>query len=159
MPYVRDVTVRHHRWRMRVDGQITCRRGSEPYTVLRAVLRKYRKWRYSALHRIKILEPINIKTGKLIMSSRSSSVLKLIKIGQAVAFLHCGWNCPLPLFFRIFFQSLFAGTSTANAGRSTPTCYISMDAVWPKNVPFGGFNAKNYFGELFPKNLIIFWPK
>jgi hypothetical protein len=31
------------------------------------------------------------------------------------------------------------GTRTAEAGHSTPTHYISVDAVWPKDVSFGGF--------------------
>jgi hypothetical protein len=53
------------------------------------------------------------------------------------------------LFFLIFGSK---GTRTADTGRSTPTYYDSIDAVSPKDVPFGGFNAKIlYLGSYSPK--------
>jgi hypothetical protein len=41
------------------------------------------------------------------------------------------------LFF-IFSNIWLSGRRTADAGRSTPTYYISIDAISPKDVPFGG---------------------
>jgi hypothetical protein len=52
-----------------------------------------------------------------------------------------------------------SGTRIADAGRSTPAYYISIDTVSPKDVPFGGFNAKKlYLGSYSQKTHLIFWP-
>jgi hypothetical protein len=52
----------------------------------------------------------------------------------------------------IFFANIWlSGTRIADAGRSTPTYYKSIDAEWPKNVPFGVSAQTIIFGELFPK--------
>ncbi len=51
----------------------------------------------------------------------------------------------------IFFLTLFSGTRTADAGRSTPTYYKSIDAVWPKDVPFGVSTQKNFIWGVIPE--------
>jgi hypothetical protein len=60
--------------------------------------------------------------------------------------------------YRNFFSNTWvSGTRTADAGRSTPTYYISNDAVLPKDVPFG--DLRNYIWGVIPKNSLIFWPE
>ena len=60
-----------------------------------------------------------------------------------------------------FFSSniWLSGTRTADAGRSTPTYCISIDAVAPKMCFMGVSTLRIIFGELFPKNSLIFWPE
>jgi hypothetical protein len=58
-----------------------------------------------------------------------------------------------------FFSSIgLSGTREADAGRSTPTYYISIDAVWPKDVPCGVPTLINYiFGEVAELFLFSMW--
>jgi hypothetical protein len=122
--------------------------------VLWAVLRKYRKWLFSASRRIKSLEPINTKIGKNDYVIEITSVPSLVKIDQVDSSPHVGGV----VGYRYFSSNIWlSGTRTADAGSSTPTCYISIDAVRPEECALGGFNTKKlHFWELFPQNSLVF---
>jgi hypothetical protein len=47
--------------------------------------------------------------------------------------------------------TLFSGTRTVNAGRLTPTYYISIDAVCPRLSLLVALLQKSLLGELYPK--------
>jgi hypothetical protein len=75
-------------------------------------------------------------------------VLNLVTIGLAIASLHNG-EVGYHYFFSLIWLSV---TRTADAEGSTPTFTISIDAVWPKHVPFGGFNTKHFYLGVIPEN-------
>jgi hypothetical protein len=57
--------------------------------------------------------------------------------------------------YRNFFfpNNWLSGTRIADAGRSIPTYYILIDAVWLKDVPFWGFNTKKLYWGSFSSKL------
>jgi hypothetical protein len=84
----------------------------------------------------------------------------MVNVGPVDSSPHMGEIVSYRYLFIFFSNIWLSGTRTADTGRSTTTNYISTDAVWPKDVPFEGFNAKKlYLEELFPKNSLIFWPE
>ncbi len=123
-------------------------------TVLWAVLRKYRKWPFSTLHRIVSLEPINTKVGTFDCAIGPPRLPKPIKISQAIAYLRMSEI----VGYTVIFPTFFSGTRTADAGCSTPRILHqsmqfgpSMCLLWvlknfcleelsPKNSQFGGGN-------------------
>jgi hypothetical protein len=57
----------------------------------------------------------------------------------------------------LFFSNIWLEQAHSRRRALDPTYYTSIDPVLPKDVPFGGFNAKKlYLGELFPKTSLIF---
>jgi hypothetical protein len=81
----------------------------------------------------------------------------MVNIGPVDSPPHMGDVVDYRFFFFSFSNIWFSGKRTADAGRLTPTYYISIDAVSPKDVPFGGFNAKKlYLGKLIPKKSLRF---
>jgi hypothetical protein len=78
----------------------------------------------------------------------------MVNIGQVDSSPHMGEIVGYCYFFSNIWLS---GTCTADARRSTLKYYTSIDPLLPKDVPFGGFNAKKlYLGSDFQITPISF---
>ena len=72
----------------------------------------------------------------------------LVKNGRAVASPHMGEVVGHRYFTFLIFSSR---AHIADAGRSTPRYYISVDAVWPKDVLLGVSTQKKFILGVNPK--------
>jgi hypothetical protein len=124
------------------------------YTVLRQILRKNRKWSFSAPHRIKILESVNTKIDIIDNLIELSSVPSLVKIGRALASPHMGEFVGYRYFF-YFSEYLALGHAQSRRRAHDPTYCISIDAVRPKDVVLRVSTQKIYSGVIPPKPLIL----
>jgi hypothetical protein len=75
-----------------------------------------------------------------------------MKIGHAVASPHMGEVVGYRYFILLFLT--FLGHAHSRYRALAPTYYISIDTVWPKDVPLG-FQHKKYLGELLPKTPLL----
>jgi hypothetical protein len=87
---------------------------------------------------------------ELISSAVSPSRSKFIMIGgRGRGSGPYGWSCRLVKLLRC----VLFGKCTADPERSSPTYYISVDAVSAKDVPLGGLiDTSHTMGELSPNN-------
>jgi hypothetical protein len=114
-------------------------------------MRKYRKWPFSAAHRIKTLEPIHTEIGVI---DKVIEVTKGAKYGQhrsgGLASPY-GWSCRLSLFFLIIFGSRVRAQPTPG---DRPLHIIYQSMRFRPRMSFWGFQcSESIFGELLPKKL------
>jgi hypothetical protein len=92
---------------------------------------------------------------QLVTSSWSPNSPQLIKIDQGFSSPHMGEIVDYSCFF---FLNDFSSTYTTDAGSSTPTCDISIDAIWPKDVLLGvSSSCQPPPGVLSHQNIPSFW--
>jgi hypothetical protein len=124
----------------------------ELYTVLWAVLCKYRKRPISAIRRIKTLETVNSEIDTVDYVIESPSRPNLIKIGQAVTSPYMGEV----VGYRYFFSNSFLVLAhSRRRALDSPILHINQCGL-TQGCPFGDLNTKtNFIWEVLPQSPLI----